>query len=48
MRYLCLIYLDEKQLAQMPEAQISALNAGHLEFNDALLSAGHFIEAEAL
>jgi len=48
MRYLCLIYLDERQLAEMPEAQMGALNARHLEFNDGLLTNGHFIEAEAL
>jgi len=48
MRYLCLIYLDENELAAMPESQMSALNARHLEFNDALLTSGQFIEAEAL
>ena len=48
MRYLCLIYLDEQQLAEMPEAQMSALNTRHLEFNDGLLTSGQFIEAEAL
>ncbi|HZZ91459.1 MAG TPA: YciI family protein [Usitatibacter sp.] len=48
MRYLCLIYLDEKQLAAMPEPEMSALNARHLSFNDGLLDRGHFVEAEAL
>jgi hypothetical protein len=48
MRYLCLIYLDEQQLAAMPEGPMSALNARHLEFNDGLLTGGQFIEAEAL
>lgn len=48
MRYLCLIYLEEKQLAAMPEGSMSALNARHLEFNDDLLDRGQFIEAEAL
>jgi len=48
MKYLCLIYHDEKQLAAMPEAEMSALNARHLEFNDGLVDSGHFIEAEAL
>ena len=40
MRYLCLIYLDEKQLGAMPEPEVSALNARHLAFNDALLDSG--------
>jgi hypothetical protein len=48
MRYLCLIYLDEKQLATMPEAEMDALNACHLALNEALAASGHFVEAEAL
>jgi hypothetical protein len=48
MRYLCLIYLDEKELAAMPERDMNELNARHLELNDELLDSGHFIEAEAL
>ncbi len=48
MRYLCLIYLDEQELAAMPESQMSALNARHLQFNEGLLASGQFIEAEAL
>jgi hypothetical protein len=48
MRYLCLIHLDEKELAVLPEKDMADLNARHLELNDELLDAGHFIEAEAL
>ena len=48
MKYLCLIYLDEKQLAAMPESEMSRLNARHLELNEELVTSGHFIEAEAL
>jgi hypothetical protein len=48
MRYLCLIYLDEKQLAAMSQSEMDALNARHLELNEDLLKSGHFIEAEAL
>jgi hypothetical protein len=48
MRYLCLIYLNEGEVAAMPQAQTSALDARHLEFNDGLLADGQFIEAEAL
>ena len=47
-RYLCLIYMDEMQLAALPEAETSALNARHLEFNEEILESRHFIEAEAL
>ena len=48
MRYLCLIYLDEKRLAAMPEEDMNELNRRHLELNDELLESGHFVEAEAL
>ena len=48
MRYLCLIYLDGKMLEAMPEPEMSALNARHLEFNEGLVGGGQFIEAEAL
>ena len=48
MRYLCLIYLDERQFETVSEAEGNALNARHLELNEQLLKSGHFIEAEAL
>jgi hypothetical protein len=48
MKYLCLIHLNEEQLAAMPAAEMSALNAAHLDFNDGLRKTGHFIVAEAL
>ncbi|HUL56354.1 MAG TPA: YciI family protein [Usitatibacter sp.] len=48
MRYLCLIYLDEKQMGAMPEGEVNALNARHLELNEQLLRGGQFVEAEAL
>jgi hypothetical protein len=48
MRYLCLIYYDEKQLAAMPQHEMDALNAEHLAFNDGIVDSGHFVEAEAL
>ena len=48
MKYLCLIHLDEEQLAAMPAAELNALNAAHLDFNDGLRKTGNFIVAEAL
>jgi hypothetical protein len=48
MRYLCLIYLDEKKMDAMPTSDMDELNAAHLDFNDRLRASGHFIEAEAL
>ena len=48
MRYLCLIYLDEKMLGDMPQKDMDALNQRHLDLNEELLDSGHFVEAEAL
>ena len=48
MKYLCLIYLDGKKLAALPEAEMNSLNARHLELNEGLVTSGHFIEVEAL
>jgi len=48
MKYLCLIYLDEKKMDAMPAGEMNALNAEHLAFNEDLRASGHFIEAEAL
>lgn len=48
MKYLCLIYIDERELDSVEEPDISALNAEHLELNRQLHASGHFIEAEAL
>jgi hypothetical protein len=48
MRYLCLIHLNEEELAAIPPREMSALNAQHLDLNDSLRASGHFIVAEAL
>ena len=48
MRYLCLIHIDPRELAALPAAELNALNAAHLDFNEALRSSGHFLIAEAL
>jgi hypothetical protein len=48
MRYVCHIYWDEQKLATLPAAELNALNAAHLDFNDELRRSGHYVEAEAL
>jgi hypothetical protein len=47
-RYLCLIYWNEHELATLPADELNALNAAHLDFNDELRRSGHLVEAEAL
>jgi hypothetical protein len=41
MKYLCLVYLDERRLAEVPDAECKACG-------DALRRSGHMIAAEAL
>ncbi len=41
MKYLCLVYLDERRLAEVPDAECKACG-------DALRRSGHMIVAEAL
>ena len=48
MKYLCLIYLNEDEMAALPAEEMNRLNKGHLALNDDLRQTGHFIEAEAL
>jgi hypothetical protein len=47
-RYLCLIHWNEHELETLPAAELSALEAAHLDFNDELRQSGQLVEAEAL
>ena len=48
MKYLCLVYGEEKTLDAMSAAELQALIDEHLDYDDALRRSGHFIVAEAL
>lgn len=48
MKYLCLIYLNEKEMDAMPAAEMNSLNARHLDYNNGLRKSGNWIQAEAL
>jgi hypothetical protein len=48
MRYLCLIYLNEQEMAELPRAEVNDLNVRHLVLNDALRESRNFVEASAL
>lgn len=48
MRFLCLINLDEKEMAALPHATMNDLNVRHLALNDSLRESGNFVEASAL
>ena len=48
MKYLCLVIVDEKTMAAMPEAASQALTDESLAYDQSLKARGHFIVAQAL
>jgi hypothetical protein len=48
MRYLCLIYDDEKRLAARTAAEAEAMSADYAAFTEELKKKGHFVAGEAL
>jgi hypothetical protein len=48
MKYLCLVYGDEKKLGAMSKSDADALTRDSLEYDEQLGSRGHLIVAEAL
>lgn len=48
MKYLCLVYSAERDLADLRQAEYDKLVADHGTLNDALRKSGHFIAANAL
>ena len=48
MRYLCLIYDEEKKLAGMSEKDSEAFMGEYFAFSDGIKKSGHYIGGEAL
>lgn len=48
MRFLCLIHLNEAELAAIPEAELGVLNEQHVAVARELQESGHLIQAEPL
>jgi hypothetical protein len=48
MRYLCLIYDDEKKVATMPESESNAFMGEYFAFTDGIKATGHYLAGEAL
>ena len=48
MRYLCLIYDDEKKVATMPESESDAFMGEYFAFTDGIKQSGHYLAGEAL
>ena len=48
MRYLCLIYDDEKRRASMTKSEAEAFSGEYFALTDSLRKSGHFLGGEAL
>ena len=48
MRYLCLIYDEEKKLAAMPKSESDAFMGEYFTFTDGIRKSGHYLAGEAL
>jgi hypothetical protein len=48
MRYLCLIYDDEKSWARLPKEQADSMMAEYGSFTDGIRKSGHYLGGEAL
>ena len=48
MRYLCLIYDEEKKLSGMPKGESDAFMGEYFTFTEGIKKTGHFLGGEAL
>jgi hypothetical protein len=48
MKYLCLVYIDEKKLEDLPEGELQALVDESLDNDDVLRKNGYYISSDAL
>ena len=48
MKYLCLIYDDEKKVAGMPQSESDAFMGEYFTFTEDIRKSGHYIAGEAL
>lgn len=48
MKYLCLIYDDEREWAKLPEAEMEEVMAEYFAFTERVKQSGHFVAGEAL
>lgn len=48
MKYLCMVFLDEKKLRAMSPAESQRLDDESLSYDETLRKSGHFVAAQAL
>lgn len=48
MKYICLVYVDERKLKSLPAPEYDALVAEALAYDDELRGSGHYVASNAL
>jgi hypothetical protein len=48
MKYLCLVYVEEKQLDALPKGEVDACVDESLDYDEVLRKSGHYIASDAL
>lgn len=48
MKYLCLVYHDEKQIDALPESEYAVIVSDVLDYREELRQSGHYIASNAL
>lgn len=48
MKYLCLIYDEEKKLGTMPKSESDAFTSEYFTFTEGIRKSGHYVAGEAL
>ena len=48
MKYLCLVYIEEKKLDAMSKSELDALTDESLAYDEVLRKSGHYLVSEAL
>ena len=47
MKYLCLVYIEEKKLDALPKGELDALIDESLDYDEVLRKSGHYITSDA-
>jgi hypothetical protein len=48
MKYLCLIYDDEKKIGALPKSEMDAFMGEYFAFTEGIRKSGHYVAGEAL
>ena len=48
MKYLCLIYDDEKKISALPKSEMDAFMGEYFAFTEGIRKSGHYVAGEAM